>query len=131
MEGRLGDGREEGGGQVHRGQLGGHRAGGRGPGGARGTRRGTAEWSQGEGVQVVFEGAEGVVEHGEARVEAVRGLLGEAVPHVVRLHAVSVGLQLCGQAEAGQRGAATLVPGAQREPGQHGGSHWGGEQCRQ
>ena len=65
------------------------------PRGERGERTGPrgAELAEREGVEIISEGVESALEDGKSAVEVLCRLLGESVTEIVRLHAISVGLQ--------------------------------------
>ena len=65
------------------------------PRGERGERTGTggAELAEREGVEIISEGVESALEDGKSAVEVLCRLLGESVTEIIRLHAISVGLQ--------------------------------------
>ena len=67
------------------------------PRGERGerTRAGGAELAEREGVEIISEGVESVVEDGKSVVEVLRRFLGNSVSEIIRLHSISVGLQGC------------------------------------
>ena len=54
---------------------------------------GTSELTQGEGVVIISERVESVLEDGQSAVEVLRRFLGESVAEIICLHAISVGLQ--------------------------------------
>ena len=68
---------------------------GRHLGGRQGPRTGGTKLTQGKWVEIISERVKSVVEDGKSAVEVLRGFLGNSVPEIICLHAISVGLEGC------------------------------------